>query len=233
MLGVSTIAISALHSMLALAPVMLIAGAAWIVFISIVNALMQLLAPDWVRARVLAVFLLVFQGSLAAGSAVWGSIAGRSGIHTALLAAGIGVVLSVALNRMAPLPATTADTSPWVHWRMPVITGDSNPDLDAGPVLVTSEYIVPAESVNAFLAAMVDYSRWRRRDGAYRWGVFKDLEKPDVYIETFLVSSWAEHLRQHERATQADRDVEDRVLSFAKGDPIVRHFVSPTESSTV
>jgi MFS family permease len=226
-LGVSIVAISALHSMLALAPVMLIAGAAWIVFISIVNALMQLLAPDWVRARVLAVFLLVFQGSVAAGSAAWGSLAVGSGIHIALLAAGIGVVLSVALNRVAPLPATAADTSPWVHWRMPVLTDDSIPALDAGPVLVTSEYHVPAESADDFLAAMNDYSRLRRRDGAYRWGVFRDLEKSDTYVETFLVSSWAEHLRQHERATQADREVEARVLRYAKGEPVVRHFVAP------
>ena len=48
---------------------MLVAGAAWIVFISLVSALVQSLAPDWVRARVLAVFMLVFQGGLAAGSA--------------------------------------------------------------------------------------------------------------------------------------------------------------------
>ena len=227
LLGVSIVTISALHSMLVLAPVMLIAGAAWIVFISIVNALMQLLAPDWVRARVLAVFMLVFQGSLAAGSAVWGSLASHAGIHIALLAAGVGVVLSVGLSRAAPLPATTADTSPWIHWRMPAILGDARPDLDAGPVLVTSEYIVPAESESEFLAAMADYSRLRRRDGAYRWGVFKDLERSDTYFETFLVSSWAEHLRQHERETTADRDVEDHVLRYAKGDPIVRHFVSP------
>jgi hypothetical protein len=45
---------------------------AWIVFISLVSALMRTLAPDWVRARVLAVFMLVFQGGLAAGSASWG-----------------------------------------------------------------------------------------------------------------------------------------------------------------
>ncbi len=227
MLGASTIAIGLLHSMLMLAPAMLIAGAAWIVFISIVNALMQLLAPDWVRARVLAVFMLVFQGSLAVGSAAWGSIADHAGIHIALLAAGVGVVLSVALGRVAPLPDTTGDMSPWNHWRMPVIVGDANPDLDAGPVLVTSEYTVAPESTSDFFAAMVDYARLRRRDGAYRWGLFRDVERPNSYVETFLVSSWAEHLRQHDRATQADRDVEQRILSLAGGDPVVHHYVSP------
>ena len=225
-LGASTMAAGSLHSLLMLAPVLLVAGAAWIVFISIVNALMQLLAPDWVRARVLAVFMLVFQGSLAAGSAVWGSIAGRAGLHVALLAAGACVMLSVALGRAARLPDSTTDPSPWTHWRMPVIVGDVRPDLDRGPVLVTSEYIVAPESGDVFLEAMIDYARLRRRDGAYSWGLFRDVEKANTYVETFLVSSWAEHLRQHERATQADRAIEERVLGHVDVVPIVRHFLS-------
>ena len=226
LLGAATIGISSSHRMLMLVPIVLIAGAAWIVFISIVNALMQLLAPDWVRARVLAVFILVFQGSLAAGSAMWGSIATRAGIHVALLAAGVGIILSAVLGRAAPLPDAAADASPWNHWRMPVIAGDTQLEPDAGPVLVTSEYTVAPESASAFFEAMVDYARLRRRDGAYRWGLFKDVEKQDTYVETFLVSSWAEHLRQHERATQADRDVEGRMLAHVSGERTVRHFVS-------
>ncbi|HEY6322379.1 MAG TPA: MFS transporter [Thermoanaerobaculia bacterium] len=39
-------------------------------------------------------------------------------------------------------------------------------------------------------------------------GVFRDLEHPDVYLETFLVPSWAEHLRQHERLTRGDSELE-------------------------
>ena len=59
--------------------------------ISLVTALIQSLAPDWVRARVLAVFMLVFQGGLAAGSALWGAVAARAGIQHALLWAGFGI----------------------------------------------------------------------------------------------------------------------------------------------
>jgi hypothetical protein len=46
----------------------LFGGAAWTVFMSVFNILIQKLAPDWVRARVLATYLLVFQGSIALGS---------------------------------------------------------------------------------------------------------------------------------------------------------------------
>jgi len=48
----------------------------------------------------------------------------------------------------------------------------------------------------------------------------------DDYVETFIVSSWAEHLRQHERVTNADRAVEDRLRTYVTGVPTVRHFVS-------
>ena len=54
-LGVMTVAAAFLHTMVTLTLAMLVAGAAWIVFISLMTALMQTLAPDWVRARVLAV----------------------------------------------------------------------------------------------------------------------------------------------------------------------------------
>lgn len=56
--------------------------------------------------------------------------------------------------------------------------------------------------------------------------MFRDLEAADSYVETFLVSSWAEHLRQHERATTADRVIEERLHTFVTGVPTVRHLVA-------
>src|SRR4029077_7729174 len=100
-LGLMTVAAGFLHTMTALAGAMLVAGAAWIVFISLVSALVQTLAPDWVRARVLAVFMLVFQGGLAAGSALWGAVAVKAGIQSALLWAGVGIMGTVALRFVA------------------------------------------------------------------------------------------------------------------------------------
>src|SRR5205085_10280784 len=175
-LGVAAIASGFLHSMIVLASAMLIAGAAWIVFISLVSALIQSLAPDWVRARVLAVFMLVFQGALAAGSALWGAVAVREGIHDALLWAGLGIVATAALGLVAKLPDTAADVSPWNHWRMPAIVSDVRPEFDKGPVLVTVEYRVDGDRTSEFLHAIHAYGRIRRRDGAFRWGVFQDLE---------------------------------------------------------
>lgn len=225
-LGAMAIAAGVLHAMLALAGVMLVAGAAWIVFISLVSALVQSLAPDWVRARVMAVFMLAFQGALAGGSALWGAVAARAGLQAALVWAGLGIIATAALGVLARLPDTTADVSPWNHWRMPAIVEDIRPELDEGPVLVTVEYRVSPDRASQFLRAMEEYGRVRRRDGAFRWDVYRDLEVADRYVETFLVRSWAEHLRQHERSTKADRAVESRLRSHVEGVPEVRHLVS-------
>ena len=178
---------------------------------------MQSLAPDWVRARVLAVFMLVFQGGLAAGSALWGAVAARAGIQPALLWAGLGIIGTVAVGLVAKLPDTTMDVSPWNHWKMPAIVADIRPEFDAGPVLVTVEYRVNPDRSDEFLQAIHEYGRVRRRDGAFRWSVYRDLEEADRYVETFVVSSWAEHLRQHERVTNADRAVEDRLRTYVTG----------------
>jgi MFS family permease len=225
-LGLMAIAAGFLHAMAVLAATMLIAGAAWIVFISLVSALMQSLAPDWVRARVLAVFMLVFQGGLAAGSAFWGAVAARQGIQSALLWAGLGIMATAALGLVAKLPDTTADVSPWNHWRMPAIVADVRPEFDEGPVLVTVEYRIHPDRRPEFLDAIHAYGRVRRRDGAFRWGVYRDVEEADRYVETFLVSSWAEHLRQHERSTNADRAIEGRLQAYVTSAPSVRHLVS-------
>jgi MFS family permease len=231
-LGLVIAAISELHRLSTLAPVMLIGGAAWVTFISLINALVQNLAPDWVRARVLSIFILVYQGSFALGSAAWGAVAQRAGLHAALVSAGIGTIGSVMFAFFARLPDSTADLSPWNHWRMPVLVKELGTDLDQGPVLVSVEYTVIPERRAEFVEAIHLYGRIRRRDGAYRWGIFRDTEVRDRYVETFLVTSWAEHLRQHERETLADRELEQRLRNCVTSEPKVHHLISASSSET-
>jgi len=225
--GLTTIAAGSLRGLPTLSMVMLMGGAAWIVFISVFNVLILNLTPDWVRARVLAVSMLVFQGAVAAGSAAWGALAGRVGIHDALVWAGVGTIATAILGVFVQLPNLNIDVTPWNHWPTPRIVNIdvANPD-DAGPILVTVEYdVIPGQTLE-FLDAMHKYGRIRRRDGASRWGVFRDLETENRYLESFIVHSWAEHLRQHERITQADRELEGRLQSCTRSQPRVRHLVS-------
>ena len=85
---------------------------------------------------------------------------------------------------------------------------------DRGPVLVIVEYRIDPHNLQPFLAALEKLGRGRRRDGAYVWGVFEDAADEGRIVETFLVESWLEHLRQHERVTNADRVFQDVVNRF-------------------
>ena len=224
-LGSVIVTMGALHRLSTLAPVMLIGGATWVIFISLINALVQNLAPDWVRARVLAIFILVYQGSFSLGTAAWGAVAQRAGIRVALICAGIGTIGTVGFALFAKLPESTADLSPFSHWRTPIVVKEVRADLDRGPVLVTVEYTVLPEREAEFVQAIHEYARIRRRDGAYRWGIFRDTASADRYLEIFLVNSWGEHLRQHERETQSDHELEQRLGRCLAADPEVRHLI--------
>src|SRR5262249_45173125 len=91
-LGVMTATIAAVHTLWGLVLVMLVSGGAWIAFISLTNALVQTLAPDWVRARVLAIFILITHGALAAGSVVWGAVGSQVSLDAALIASGVATL---------------------------------------------------------------------------------------------------------------------------------------------
>jgi MFS family permease len=220
--GLTTIGAGAIGSLPPLGAVMLIGGAAWISFISLFNVQILNQTPDWVRARVLAVSMLVFQGGVAAGSATWGAVAARVGLGRALVWAGIGTILSTVLGFFLRLPDVTVDLTPWNHWRIP---SNVEAEDDAGPVLVTVEYHVDPGRLSDFIATMRQYGRIRRRDGASRWGICRDLETADRYVETFVVSTWSEHLRQHDRLTRADSQLEESLRSCVLSEPKVRHLL--------
>ena len=228
-LGTAMVAAAGARNLTLLAPAVAVAGAGWLVFIALMSALVQNLAPDWARARVLAVNILVTQGGIAAGSAAWGGLATRTDIPTTLLTAGLMTIATIGLGLVAKLPDTTADLTPWNHWRMPAILEDEATLVEA--VIVTVRYRIRPHRADRFLAAMEKYGRVRRRDGASWWGVFRDLEQPDVYLETFLVWSWAEHVRQHERFTRADRDVEAEIREHIEEDPVAQHYIQAAARS--
>ncbi len=206
---------------------MLLGGASWTAVMSLFNIMVQELAPDWVRARVLAVYLFVFQGSVAIGSTLWGYVAQHRGVHQTLVFASIGTGACLSLQLLFRLPTVPADLSTWNHWAKP--TTFKEPDPGNGPVLVTVKYLIDPSKASEFLHQIHKYQRVRRRDGATSWGVFVDTEAPDTYLECFKVDSWVEHERQHDRFTVADREIEDEVIGYAIRPIEIRHFVYARE----
>src|SRR5713101_1942093 len=215
--------VAGFKSVALLSVAILFGGIAWTAIISLMTTVMQNLAPDWVRARAMAVFMLVYMGTWTAGSTFWGYVAGRQGTHISLIAAAIGTAVCPILVLISRLPDTPVDLGAWDHWGKPMLVGEVDPSQ--GPVLVTVEYEVEQRKADEFLEALHKFARVRRRDGASRWGVYRDTEHPAYYIETFIVESWAEHLRQHERLTSADRELEENVRRFESKPIKVRHFI--------
>ena len=204
----------------------LLAGSCWIAAVSSLNVSAQYALPDWVRGRGLAIYVTTFSGAMALGSALWGELARIIGLSMTHFAAAVCALLAIPLARHWKLQASDAiDLAPSMHWPAAVVA-DQIED-DAGPVLVTIEYAVLPNKREAFLAALDRLSTQRRRDGAYAWGVFEDTAERGRFVETFLVESWLEHLRQHERVTKADHAAEERVHSLLNGEPKVTHLVSP------
>lgn len=231
MLGAAAIT-AAITAALAAAPpqwlaviLLLILGGAWIAALTTLNGTIQAILPNWVRGRGLAIYLTVFNGASAAGSLLWGVVAEAIGIHGTLVAAALALVVAAFAVMRLPLPAGEADLTPSSHWPEPAIAEPV--EHDRGPVTITIEYRIARENRVAFLAAIARLAPERRRDGAFAWGVSEDAADPERILEWFMVESWAEHLRQHKRVSQADADIQTEVARFhaGPGAPIVTHLL--------
>jgi quinol monooxygenase YgiN len=103
------------------------------------------------------------------------------------------------------------------------------PDGSAGPAFMMVTYDVKPGTEEAFEAAVRRVGRARRRTGAVRWSLYRDADQPQRFVETFVVPSWDEHVRQHERRTATDARLQQDLRDFlvAGVDPHVDHFVAP------
>jgi len=207
----------------------LLAGVSWIAVLATLAVSAQISLPDWVRGRGLALYTTVFFGCLTIGSAVWGEVAAVFGLPAAHFLAAVGVLAAIPLTWRWKLQAGAGlDLTPSMHWPAPLTAYPI--DQDRGPVLVTVEYRIRPQDRPLFLQTIEQLGHERRRDGAYRWGVFEDAAEEGRIIEAFLVASWTEHLRQHERVTNADRLVQECVQRFQlDGAPKVAHFIAASE----
>lgn len=212
----------------AMAAFLFVAGAAWLVSMSSFSAAAQGVFPNWLRARSSAVLVLIVQAAFAFGAMTWGAVTHWANPELALQIASGGLLASLVLIRAYPLNSyAQLNLNPSAHWAPHQLAFEPGPD--DGPVLVTVDYqIAPdPETADAFRRAMSPLRTIRLRDGAFRWSLFQDLTDPSRFRESFLVGTWSEHQRQHERATVADREIEARVIAFHAGDapPKVNHFL--------
>jgi MFS family permease len=212
-----------------LAPVVLalaLAGTAWLGSFSTFNIAVQMTTAFWVQARVLAIYQATIFGSMAVGSWAWGQVAAATSLEVAHLAAGLVLLLSLALHRRWPLPAgEPPDLRPR---QLPALELAFPFEREVGPVLVLIEYRVPLGNVHAFVGAMDAVGHVRKRDGAWRWHLFQDTADAEHWYEAFTVASWLDYLRQRRRGTAADEIVLAHARSYLDPGfkPLVRRLIA-------
>lgn len=200
------------------------AGLAWLAVLATLNGMLQAFLPGWVRARGLSIYQMAFAGGQALASVVWGVVAELTGLVTTLLVAAVLLATGALSVLVLPLRETRGlNRDPAVFWPQPHLEFD--PELEAGPVLVTRRYTVPPDRVAAFLPAWRDVRRSRLRTGATSCALYRDGSDTSRFVELSLYPTWAEHLRQHEgRLTGADQEVEIAVWRLSATPPDVDHL---------
>jgi MFS family permease len=204
-LGVVSVALLPAWAVL---PLLLLSGAAWIGTLTTLNASIQLSLAPWVRARGMSIYLLVFMGSQALGSFVWGLAASHLGLTEALLISAALLGLAALSITVLPLQAATGTLPRGISTAWPSPTVVFEPEPDDGPVVVTKTYRVRPSDVDAFEHAMVAVGKARRRTGGYSWGLYRHGSDDLLRVEQFTVPSWSEFERQHrDRWTDSDHDL--------------------------
>jgi MFS family permease len=224
--AIAAAVVGASTSLLITTPALLVAGAAWVVALSTFNVTVQLNSPRWVVARALSLYQMAAFGGMAAGSWIWGMVAEDHDIETALLAAGAVLVLCAIAGLKLPLPSTRdLNLDPLREWRPPDPAIDIRPR--SGPLVVTIEFRIRAEDVPQFLSIMAERRRMRRRDGARRWTLLRDVADPQLWIERFHLANWIEYIRHNNRMTHADAWVTGAARELHQGPepPVVRRLI--------
>ena len=214
-------------SLLVALPLLVVCGFGWTATVSTIISELQLFLPGWVRARAIAIYLMVFLGSQALASPIWGQVTQHLGLRVAILAAAALVAVSAIGGLVLRVPENQdLDRSPLAYWGPAPVALE--PEPGAGPILVSIEYEVSADKEPDFLVAMESMRRSRLRSGASRWDLYRVGESPDHFLEQFQVPTWAEHQRQHDgRLTAEDQAIEDAAFAHIVGTPRAQHLVPP------
>lgn len=196
-------------------------GAAWVSVLASLSAGTQSSAPAWVRARAVSVNLVSNQASLALGSALWGAVASAFGTRAALASSAAAMLLLLAISRRTRVAmGEEADVTPGAQ--LPELAIAVEPGPMDGPVLIQIEYRIAAEQREEFLRVIHTVEPVRRRNGAVSWRVFRDLGEDGLFVERFIIASWAEYVRLRARATMTDRNLQHRVERLQRADVPVR-----------
>lgn len=213
-------------------------GVCNILMLSCFHLAAQSLAPEWVRARALAVYLLTFSGATTLGALFWGYIARGIGLRQCLTVSALFLLAGCVTSWLVPLRSgEDFDDKKVDYWSAHAL--NLKVPLNHGPIAVMMDFDIAPEDAQDFLAAMERIRRIRYRNGVLRWSIYVDLENPNIYHEVYVEESWAAHLRTHERVSAYELAVTEQAFKYHRGSepPKARHLAYcdkdfPTASDT-
>lgn len=206
--------------------VLLPAGACWVLSLSLFNVSIQLSTPRWVVGRALSLYQTATFGGMAGGAWVWGLTADLADPQWALVLSSGVLIACMLVGLRLPLPQfNERDMNPLGTFNEPLLKLDLRPR--SGPILVMVDYQIAQEDISRFLALMAERRRIRIRDGARQWAVLRDLEKPDIWVESYHVPTWVDYVRHNLRRTKADADNTEQLRALHRGEglPVVHRMI--------
>ncbi|MVT55273.1 MFS transporter [Bradyrhizobium yuanmingense] len=214
------VAIALSHNSVLTAAALVLAGAVWTIVWTLFNIGVQLSAPRWVAGRSVAAWQAAFSGGLAVGSWGWGSLTDAVGVDNSLLVSAALMLLLPLLRRWLRMPVIAergqdAEMLADPKVRLPLT-------YRSGPLVVELEYRVAPENARAFHTVMQDVQLYRQRNGAYGWSIARDIADPKLWTERYHCPTWLDYLRQRNRWTQLERELDDKAMAFHIGPEPVR-----------
>ncbi|AYJ85276.1 MFS transporter (plasmid) [Sphingomonas paeninsulae] len=217
----AAIAVEAFSKSVLLTGIVLIAaGAAWMISVTVFNIAIQLSAPRWVAGRTLAAYQASICGGIAFGSWLWGTIAQSHGASVALLASAGLMVLTPLLGRWLPMPAASDGDKEAIDMGAPDVALALT--ARSGPIVVEIEYCVKPDEARAFYGVMQKVQLTRHRNGAYNWSIARDISEPALWTERFHCPTWLDYLRLRSRHTGDEIEIQQAAEHFHSGDAPLR-----------
>jgi hypothetical protein len=203
------------------------AGVAWALAGSELWVAGQRVMPGWVRGRMNAFLIMLGQGSMAFGAVLWGTGVANLGLDITFgAAATIALVVLAVGHRYSINFAAEAqvEEAPLDHAHDLAVV----PDPDEGPITITIDYQIDSEDREEFRVLMQEVQAACRRNGAFQCRLDESLDYPGLFRLEYLVSTWADHLRQNMRMTVEETSAFNKSWNLHAGDtePVVRHFRS-------
>ncbi|HET8882539.1 MAG TPA: MFS transporter [Solimonas sp.] len=203
------------HHLLLTCALLVVAGAANMLLVSLFSVAVQLSAPRWVAGRAIALHSSALTGGIAIGAFIWGEVTASWGVGPALVAAGIALLLTSLAGLLLPMPRVSfSELEPVEVGREPEVALQLT--SRSGPIVIEIDYTVDAAQARQFYAAMLKLQHARLRNGAFEWSLSRDIANPELWTERYHCPTWGDYLHQRDRFTQSDRELQRQANAFNK-----------------